>query len=223
MRKKDETIVIDNYEYEKKLYEEGFSLICGTDEVGRGPLVGPVVASAVIMPKNVYIEGVTDSKKISEKKRIELKKIIEEKALAISTIFIDARIIDEINIYEASRLAMTKAIESLNVEPDYILSDAMKLSIKNIPNLPLIKGDLKSFSIGCASIIAKVERDEYMKTLDEKYPMYNFKKNKGYPTKEHLQAISTYGIIDEHRKSYGPVKKKIEEENKLTLFDFLDK
>lgn len=222
MRKKEDVIVTDNYQYEKKLYNEGYELICGTDEVGRGPLVGPVVASAVIMPKNVYIDGVTDSKKISEKKRIELKKIIEEKALAISTIFIDAATIDEINIYEATRLAMTKAIESLKIEPDYILSDAMKLSIKEIPNLPLIKGDLKSFSIGCASIIAKVERDEYMKQLDEKYPMYNFKKNKGYPTKEHLKAIEMYGIIDEHRKTYGPVKKKIEEENQLTLFDFID-
>lgn len=221
--KNNDLNVIDNYEYEKKLYNEGYEFICGTDEVGRGPLVGPVVASAVIMPKNIYIDGVTDSKKLSEKKRIELKKQIEEKALAISTAFIDPKTIDEINIYEASRLAMTTAINNLIIEPDYILSDAMKLSIKEIPNLPLIKGDLKSFSIGCASIIAKVERDEYMKTLDEKYPMYNFKKNKGYPTKEHLQAISKYGIISEHRKTYGPVKKKIDEENQLTLFDFIDK
>lgn len=213
--------IIDNYEYEKKLYKEGYQLICGTDEVGRGPLVGPVVATAVIMPQNVYIEGVTDSKKLSEKKRLILKKEIEEKALAISTAFISPEVIDEINIYEASRLAMITAINQLKYKPDYILSDAMKLSIEEIPNLPLIKGDLKSFTIGCASIIAKVERDQYMMELDQKYPMYNFKKNKGYPTKEHLKALKEYGVIPEHRKTYGPVKDKLEENQQLSIFDFL--
>lgn len=218
---KNQIIVTDNYEIERKLYEEGYEFICGTDEVGRGPLVGPVVATAVIMPKNVYIEGVTDSKKLSEKKRIELKKKIEEKALAIETVFIEPSIIDEINIYEASRLAMTKAIKALKIKPDYILSDAMKLSIDEIPNMPLIKGDLRSFTIGCASIVAKVERDNYMIELDSKHPEYNFKKNKGYPTKEHLKAIEEYGILEEHRKTYGPVKNKIIKESQGTIFDFL--
>ncbi len=223
MASKKEITVLDNYEYERSLFLEGYRYICGTDEVGRGPLVGPVVATAVIMPKDTYIEGVTDSKKLSEKRRIILKKQIEEKALAISTVFIDPKVIDEINIYEASRLAMTKAIKSLKIKPDYILSDAMRLSIDDIPNLPLIKGDLKSFTIGCASIVAKVERDNYMLELDQKYPMYNFKKNKGYPTKEHLKALNEYGPIKEHRKTYGPVRKKLETIKQLSIFDFLDK
>lgn len=218
---KKQVIVDDNYEIERKLYEEGYNFICGTDEVGRGPLVGPVVATAVIMPKNVYIEGVTDSKKLSEKKRIELKSIIEKKALAIETIFIEPSLIDEINIYEASRLAMTKAIKALKIKPDYILSDAMKLSIDEIPNLSLIKGDLRSFVIGCASIVAKVERDNYMIELDKKYPEYNFKKNKGYPTKEHLAALEKYGVIPEHRKTYGPVRDKLIRDSQINIFDFI--
>lgn len=209
--------LIDNYEYEKKLYDEGYIFLCGTDEVGRGPLAGPVVASAVIMPKGLYIEGVTDSKKLSDKKRRELKKEIEEKAIAVSTVFISPEKIDEINIYQASKLAMTEAILQLSIKPDCILSDAMPLDVESIPNVSIIKGDLKSFMIGCASIIAKVARDDYMDELHEKHPEYNFKKNKGYPTKEHLKAIDEYGIIKEHRKTYGPVKRKLIKQ--LDLFD----
>lgn len=196
----------ENYQYEKAFYDTGKLYLAGTDEAGRGPLAGPVVASAVIMPKDCYIEGVTDSKKLSAKKRQVFKKIIEEKALAIATVFIDEKTIDEINIYEASRLAMIQAVKGLRPKPELVLSDAMPLKM-DIENIPIIKGDQKSFVIACASIIAKETRDEYMKIMDQKYPQYGFLKHKGYPTKEHLQALETYGICPIHRLSYGPVKK----------------
>ena len=196
----------DNHEIENRLYEEGYSFIAGTDEVGRGPLAGPVVAACCIMPKDCVIEGVTDSKKISEKNRKILEGIIKEKALSYKVIFIDPLKIDEINIYEASRLAMTTAINNLEIKPDYVLADAMPLYI-DIPTEAIIKGDEKSFTIGCASILAKVARDEYMMELDKIYPEYGFSKHKGYPTKQHLEAIKEYGILDlHHRKSYAPVR-----------------
>ena len=198
----------DNHEIENRLYVEGYSLIAGTDEVGRGPLAGPVVAACVIMPKDCYIEGVTDSKKISEKNRKILEGIIKEKAISYKVVFIDPKKIDEINIYEASRLAMTTAINTLDVKPDYVLADAMPLFI-DIKSESIIKGDEKSFTIGCASILAKVARDEYMVELDKLYPEYGFAKHKGYPTKQHLEAIKEYGILDlHHRKSYGPVQEE---------------
>lgn len=204
---------IDNYQFERKLYSEGIEYIAGTDEVGRGPLAGPVVATAVIMPKNCYIEGVTDSKKITPKKRKELRKEIETKALSIVTVFIDESKIDEINIYEASRLAMQKAIRGLNPKPQIILADAMPLNI-DIESISLIKGDEKSFMIGCASIIAKEIRDYYMDLLDKKYPGYGFAKNKGYPTKAHMVALKELGVLPIHRKTYSPVTKLLENENK---------
>lgn len=203
--------VIDNYEYERKLYNEGYEYLCGTDEVGRGPLIGPVVAAAVIMPKNEYIEGVTDSKKLSDKKRREYKKIIEEKALSYAVAFVSPEVIDEINIREATIVAMKTAIKQLSVKPDCILSDALALDIDEIVNISIIKGDLKSFTIACASILAKVARDDYMDELDKQYSQYNFKKNKGYPTKEHLAALNEFGVLPEHRKTFGPVTRKIEE------------
>lgn len=196
----------DNHEIEIRLSNEGYNLIAGTDEVGRGPLAGPVVAACVIMPKNCYIEGVTDSKKISEKNRKILEGIIKEKAISYKVVFIDPKKIDEINIYEASRLAMTTAINTLDVKPDYVLADAMPLFI-DIKSESIIKGDEKSFTIACASILAKVARDEYMLELDKLYPEYGFAKHKGYPTKQHLEAIKQYGILDlHHRKSYSPVQ-----------------
>ena len=207
---------IDNLEFEKKLQLEGLTLICGTDEVGRGPLIGPVVAAAVIMPLDDIIDGVTDSKKLSIKKRNELDTLIKEKAIAYEICFIDSKIIDEINILEASRLAMTNAIKNLKIKPDAIISDCMKLDIDNIVNLSIIKGDLRSYSVGCASIIAKVARDEYMDELAKKYPEYHFEKNKGYPTKEHFEALEKYGVLDEHRRSFGPVKKRLTKQ--LSLF-----
>lgn len=201
---------MNNYKFEEQYYNEGKVYIAGTDEVGRGPLAGPVVATAVIMPKGCYIEGVTDSKKLSEKKRKALKEEIEKKALSVATVFIFEEEIDEINIYEASRLAMTKAIKGLTPKPDIVLSDAMPLHI-DIETLPIIKGDQLSFTIGCASIIAKVIRDDYMDLMDKKYPEYGFKKHKGYPTKAHIEAINKYGVLPIHRKTYGPVARKLEE------------
>ena len=197
---------IDNYQFERQYYEDGLNLIAGCDEVGRGPLAGPVVATAVIMPKNFYIEGVTDSKKLSSKKRKQLKKEIEEHALSVVTVFIDEKTIDEINIYEASRLAMIKAISGLNPKPEIVLVDAMPLDIE-IKTHSIIKGDEQSFAIGCASIIAKEIRDDYMNILDKKYPEYGFKNNKGYPTKQHLEALKSKGVLPVHRKTYSPVKK----------------
>lgn len=199
----------DNHEIEERLYSEGYELIAGTDEVGRGPLAGPVVAACCIMPKDCYIEGVTDSKKISEKNRKILEGIIKEKAVSYKVVFIDPKKIDEINIYEASRLAMTTAINTLDVKPDYVLADAMPLFI-DIKSESIIKGDEKSFTIACASILAKVARDEYMVELDKLYPEYGFAKHKGYPTKQHLEAIKQYGILDlHHRKSYSPVQDEV--------------
>lgn len=202
----------DNHDIEEGLYKEGYSFICGTDEVGRGPLVGPVCAAAVIMPVGCAIDGVTDSKKVSEKNRIILEKEIKEKALSYSVCFIDPKEIDEINIYEASRKAMITAIKSLKVKPDIVLSDAMPLDI-GIKNIPIIKGDEKSFTIACASILAKVARDSLMDEYDMMYPEYNFKKNKGYPTKDHLEALKIYGVLPIHRLTYSPVKKQVEQNN----------
>lgn len=196
---------LDNHRYEKKYYKQGYSFIAGVDEVGRGPLVGPVVAAAVILPKDYNLSGLTDSKKLSEKKREYFYDIIMKEAISVGIGIVDNTIIDEINIYEATKMAMKEAISSLKTKPDVVLTDAMKLDI-NIPFEPIIKGDLKSISISAASVIAKVTRDRMMNDLDMKYPFYNFKNNKGYPTKDHVAAINKYGILKEHRKSYSPIK-----------------
>lgn len=198
----------DNLKYEKELYNKGYSLIAGVDEVGRGPLVGPVVAAAVILPKNYKLEGLTDSKKLSEAKRNYFDEIIKRDAISYGIGVIDNNIIDEVNIYEATKLAMKQAISNLKIKPDYVLTDAMKLDI-DIDFKPLIKGDLRSLSISAASVIAKVYRDNLIYLLDKKYPYYNFKNNKGYPTKDHIEAIKKYGIIKEHRISYHPVSEYI--------------
>ena len=198
----------DNLKYEKELYNDGYTLIAGVDEVGRGPLVGPVVAAAVVLPKNYKLEGLTDSKKLSEAKRNYFDEIIKRDAISYGIGVIDNNIIDEVNIYEATKLAMKQAISNLKIKPDYVLTDAMKLDI-DIDFKPLIKGDLRSLSISAASVIAKVYRDNLMYLLDKKYPYYNFKNNKGYPTKDHIEAIKKYGIIKEHRISYHPVSEYI--------------
>ncbi|MBR4618968.1 MAG: ribonuclease HII [Bacilli bacterium] len=195
----------DNYKYERELREQGINLIAGVDEVGRGPLVGPVVAACVVLPEKFNLEGLTDSKKLSEKKRDFFFEEIKKQALGIGIGIIDEEIIDEVNIYEATKLAMKKAIENCNIKPEHILIDAMPLNLE-IPTTSIIKGDLKSITISAASVIAKVTRDKMMYELDKKYPMYNFKGNKGYPTKAHVEAIKKYGIIKEHRKTYGPVR-----------------
>ena len=194
----------DNYKYEKELRKQGIELIAGVDEVGRGPLVGPVVAACVILPKKFDLDGLTDSKKLSEKKREMFYDKIMDQAISVGIGIIDEKVIDEVNIYEATKLAMKEAIDNLVIKPEHILIDAMPLEL-DIPTTSIIKGDLKSITISAASVIAKVTRDRMLDELDKKYPMYGFKSNKGYPTKRHMDAIDEYGIIDEHRKSYAPV------------------
>ena len=200
---------LDNYKYERELKKEGYKLIGGVDEVGRGPLVGPVVAACVILPDKFNLNGLTDSKKLSEEKRNYFFEEIKKQSISYGIGIIDEKKIDEVNIYEATKLAMKEAINNCKIKPDYVLTDAMKLDL-DIPMTPIIKGDLKSITISAASVIAKVTRDRMMYELDKKYPMYDFKNNVGYPTKKHLEAIDKYGIIKEHRNSYGPVREYLE-------------
>lgn len=203
---KEEIRAIDNYQYERELKNKNIHIIAGVDEVGRGPLVGPVVTACVVLKDNFNLPGLTDSKKLSEKKREYFFEEIKKQSLAIGIGIKDEKIIDEVNIYEATKLAMYEAIEKANnqIKIDHVLIDAMKLEDLPIPSTSIIKGDLKSISIAAASVIAKVTRDRMMDELDKKYPEYNFKKNKGYPTKEHQEAIKKYGIIPEHRKTFKP-------------------
>lgn len=205
----------DLYKYEKELYKKGIKYIGGVDEVGRGPLIGPVVTACVVLPKNFKLEGLTDSKQLSEKKRNEFYKYIKENALACEVGIIGPEIIDEVNIYEATKLAMLEAINKVKekIKLEHVLIDAMPLEL-DIDSTSIIKGDAKSISIAAASVIAKVTRDEMMYELDEKYPQYGFKSHKGYPTKKHIEAINIYGLIEGYRKTYGPVKELLKEETK---------
>lgn len=200
---------IDNRQYENELYSKGYKLIGGIDEVGRGPLVGPVVTACVILPEDFALDGLTDSKKLSEKKRDAFYDIIMEKAISVGIGIMDEDVIDKVNIYEATKLAMYQAIDNMSVKPDYVLIDAMKLDKLDVPSTSIIKGDLKSLTISAASVIAKVTRDRMMYELDKKYPMYKFAKNKGYPTKDHIEAIVKYGILKEHRKTFKPVTEHV--------------
>ena len=205
--------IIDNNKYEKELNQKGIELIAGVDEVGRGPLIGPVVAAAVILPKEFKLEGLTDSKKLSEKKRELFYDIIKEQAISIGIGIVSEKRIDEINIYNATKEAMCEAIKNLKPKPEHILIDAMPLEI-DIPTTSIIKGDLLSITISAASVIAKVTRDHMLYEIDKKYPMYDLKNNKGYGTKKHIEAIKQYGITKYHRLSYKPVsdyKDKINE------------
>ncbi len=202
---------IDLRSFEKRLWLEGFEYIAGTDEAGRGPLVGPVVAGAVILPKNYNLEGLTDSKKLSEKKREEYYEILQKDALAIGVGIVDAKTIDEINIYQASKLAMKKALENLKITPDYILSDAMPLDLE-IPSEAIIHGDAKSISIAAGSVIAKVTRDHIMMELDKKHPEYELKSHKGYPTKKHLELLQKFGPFEDYRFTYKPVRDLMDKE-----------
>jgi len=205
--------MIDLYMYEKELYEKGIKYIGGVDEVGRGPLIGPVVTCCCVLPENFVLEGLTDSKKLSEKKRDEYAKYIIDNCLAYAIGIVDADVIDEINIYQATKLAMKNAIEDVKKQIDiqHVLIDAMPLELE-IESTSIIKGDSKSISIAAASVIAKVTRDKMMYELDKEYPMYGFNNHKGYPTKKHIEAINKYGLIDGYRKTYGPVKKVLEEQ-----------
>lgn len=199
-------------EYENELYDKGYKLICGIDEVGRGPLLGPVVTSAVILPVGYYNPEIKDSKKLSEKKREKLFDIITKDAISIGIGIVDEKKIDEINIYEATKVAMKMAIDNLSIKPDYVLIDAMKLDI-DIPSNSIIKGDAKSESIAAASIIAKVTRDRMIDEIDKEYPMYDLKNNKGYGTKKHLEALKEYGPCKYHRYSYSPVSDSLKMKN----------
>lgn len=202
----------DLYEYEKRLWSQGYENIAGCDEAGRGPLFGPVVAASVILPHDFVLEGLNDSKKLTEKKREEYYPIIMENALAVGVSIVSAKEIDEINIYEASRQGMLRAIDSMNIKPDYIITDAMPLDgFTNTFHESIIKGDAKSITIAAASVIAKVTRDRLMYEEDKKHPQYEFARHKGYPTKKHIELLNKYGIIDGYRLTYGPVKKLLDD------------
>lgn len=192
------------YKYENELYDKGLKYIGGVDEVGRGPLIGSVVASCVVLPKGFVLEGLNDSKKLSEKKRNEFYDVIMKEAVAVGIGIVDEKKIDEINIYEATKIAMKEAIHNTNIKLDHVLIDAMPLDI-DVDTTSIIKGDAKSISIAAASVIAKVTRDKMMYELDKKYPMYDLANNKGYGTKKHIEAIEKYGITKYHRLSFKPV------------------
>lgn len=206
-------------DYEKDLYKKGYHFIAGCDEAGRGPLCGPVVCAACILPENFFNEEINDSKKLTDKKRKELYDIIIKNALSYAIVEISPQEIDLINIYEASRKGMQMAIALLKIKPDYIITDAMPLlKFKEIPQEALIKGDAKAINVAAASILAKVTRDNIMDKLDKQYPQYQFAKHKGYPTKLHLELLEKYKPIKEiYRFSYKPVKKYIIEQ--VTIFE----
>ena len=197
----------DLYKYENELYDNGIKYIGGVDEVGRGPLIGPVVTACVVLPKDFKLEGLTDSKKLSEKKRDKFYDYIIENCICYAIGECSPEEIDEFNIYEASRIAMIRAIDKVRkqIPLEHVLIDAMPMQI-DIPTTSIIKGDSKSISIAAASVLAKVTRDRMMYELDKDYPMYGFGNHKGYPTKKHIEAINEYGLIDGYRKTYGPVK-----------------
>ena len=203
----------DLYQYEHELWNQGVEYVGGVDEVGRGPLIGPVVTACVVLPHDFILPGLTDSKKLSEKKRDQFYDYIMEHAIAVEIGMDSPERIDEINIYQASKEAMIKAINQVKekIPLQYVLTDAMPMEL-DIPVLPIVKGDAKSITIAAASVVAKVTRDRMMIALDEKYPQYGSKNHKGYPTKKHLEAIRTYGLINGYRKTYGPVKELLEEE-----------
>lgn len=195
-------VEIDKLKFEKEEQEKGNFIIAGMDEVGRGPLAGPVCVCCVIMPLDDIIDGIDDSKKVSEKKRNQLAEIIKEKAISYSIEMIDEKTIDEINILEATKLCMKKAVDGLTLKPDVVLVDAISKLDVDVPIRGIIKGDMQSYSIGAASILAKVTRDEYMVNLSKQYPEYLFDKNKGYGTKAHIEALKKYGPCEYHRLTY---------------------
>ncbi|MCI6266724.1 MAG: ribonuclease HII [Erysipelotrichaceae bacterium] len=206
----------DMFQYERKLQQDGIQVIGGVDEVGRGPLIGNVVAVCVVLPIDFQLDGLTDSKKLSEKKRNEFYEVICDKALAIGVGEVSEKEIDEVNIYQATKKAMKIAIEEANnkIKIEHVLIDAMPLDI-DIPTTSIIKGDAKSITIAAASVVAKVIRDREMYELDKIYPMYDLAHNKGYGTKKHLQAIERYGITKYHRLTYAPVTKYKNKINKI--------
>ncbi len=190
-------------EIEKDLYQKGFENICGIDEAGRGPLAGPVVIAGVIMPQDSMIEGVNDSKKVTEKRRGKLYDLILDEAISYSVAIIGQDVIDEMNILNATKQGVTEVIDGLDVKPDLILVDALEhINTRGIPYEPIIKGDAKCYNIAAASIIAKVTRDRIMREWDEIYPQYGFINHKGYGTAKHIAAIKEYGLCPIHRRSF---------------------
>ncbi len=203
MKEKEEERLIKLKEIEKDLYQKGFEKICGIDEAGRGPLAGPVVVAGVIMPQNSMIEGVNDSKKVSEKRREKLYDLIIEEAISYSVAIIGQDVIDEINILNATKQGVTKVVEGLDVKPNLIIVDALNhIDTKGIPYDSIIKGDAKCYNIAAASILAKVTRDRIMREWDEIYPQYGFIAHKGYGTAKHIEAIKEYGLCPIHRRSF---------------------
>ena len=196
--------------YEKECYARGMELIAGVDEVGRGPLAGPVVAAAVILPKACKIPGLNDSKKIPKSKHKEIYEAVLQNAIAIGIGVKDNQVIDQVNIYEATKLAMMEAIGQLDPQPQHLLIDAMKLDLP-IPQTSIIKGDANSLSIAAASIVAKVTRDQMMEEFDRKYPGYDFAQNAGYGTANHLAGLDQLGVTPIHRRSFEPVKSMCED------------
>jgi len=200
--------MIDLYRYENELYNKNYKLIAGCDEAGRGPMAGPLVAASVILPVGYKLPGLNDSKKLTPKKRDELFDIIKRDAIEVQVYVMNVEDVDKYNVYTGSKMAMTYCVKNFKNKPDYVLTDCMPLeeiSSEGIEVLDIVKGDAKSATIAAASVIAKVTRDRIMEELDEKYPMYGFKKHKGYVTKLHLQALDEYGVSDVHRKTFAPV------------------
>ena len=196
--------------YEKELYTQGIHLIAGVDEVGRGPLAGPVVAAAVILPKACKIPGLNDSKKIPKSKHKEIYEAVLQNAIAIGIGVKDNQVIDQVNIYEATKLAMMESIGQLEPQPQHLLIDAMKLDLP-IPQTSIIKGDANSLSIAAASIVAKVTRDQMMEEFDREYPGYDFAQNAGYGTAKHLAGLDKLGVTPIHRRSFEPIKSMCED------------
>lgn len=203
-------------EYETRAYQKGKQYIVGLDEAGRGPMAGPLVVGAVIFEKGYYNEDINDSKQLSEKKREALYDLIIENALAYQIEIISVEDVDRLNVYQASKKGMIDAIGHISITPDYALSDAMPLG-DVIEHDSIIKGDSLSMSIGAASILAKVTRDRIMKEYDVLYPEYGFKKHKGYPTKQHKEALKTFGVTPIHRRSFKPVMEVLNEQLTLKL------
>lgn len=209
MKEKEVERLVKLKEIEKDLYKKGFNNICGIDEAGRGPLAGPVVVAGVIMPKDSMIEGVNDSKKVSEKKREKLYDIILDEAISYSVAIIGQDVIDNINILNATKQGVTEVVDGLDIKPDLILVDALQhINTRGIPYEPIIKGDAKCYNIAAASIIAKVTRDRIMRQWDEIYPQYGFISHKGYGTAKHIAAIKEYGLCPIHRRSFTKNIKK---------------